>query len=96
MMNGLGPWWFPAPIRAALTRAGEWFFGEASWDIHDASYAAGQPARAVCDRGFLAAMLRDASKARPVAKMAACTVLAWFLWLMVRLFGWASYDRRRN
>ena len=95
-MNGIGPWWFPAKGRAVLTWAGGWFFSEASWAKHDASYEAGHPARAVCDRGFLAAMLRDASKARPVAKMAACCVLAWTLWALVRLFGWASYGRRSN
>ena len=90
-MNGLGPWWFPAPIRAVLTKLGLLFFQEADWDRHDASYAAGFPARSVCDRGFLAAMLRDASLARPVGKMFICTGLAWLLWALVRLFGWASY-----
>lgn len=94
-MNGLGPWWFPAWTRTVLTRMGAIFFAEADWDIHDASYAAGSPARWVCDRGFLAAMLRDASLAGSVWRMAACTCLAWLLWALVRLFGWASYRHSR-
>jgi len=89
--NGLGPWWFPAWIRRGLTSLGKMFFNEAAWEIHDESYAAGSPARAVADRGFLAAMLRDASIPRSTSKMAACTVLAWWLWSLVRLFGWMSY-----
>lgn len=91
--NGLGPWWLPPPLRRALTALGRLFFKEAAWEIHDASYLAGSPARAVCDRGFLAAMLRDASEARTAFKMALCTALAWFLWLCVRALGWASYGR---
>ena len=91
--NGLGPWWLPAPLRRLLTWAGGLFFKEAAWEIHDASYAAGTPARAVCDRGFLAAMLRDASEARTPLKMAACCGLAWFFWVLVRSFGWASFGR---
>jgi hypothetical protein len=70
---------------------GRLFFQEAAWEIHDASYIAASPARAICDRGFLAAMLRDASEARTAFKMALCTVLAWFLWGCVRALGWASY-----
>jgi hypothetical protein len=91
MANGLGPWWFPAALRRALTRAAAWFFVEADWTIHDESYAAADPERAVCDRGFLRAMLRDASNTDTTPRIAACTVLAWMLWALVRLFGWASY-----
>ena len=94
--NGLGPWWFPAWLRRVLTSAGRLFFKEAAWEIHDASYAAASPSRWACDRGFLGAMLRDASEARTPLKMLACCCLAWFLWGFVRTFGWMSYGRGRD
>ena len=94
MPNGVGPWWMPGPFRAALTRASGLFFATASWDRHDIGYARGRPARAECDRLFLAAMLADAGRAGPVWRMAGCTVLAWVFWAMVRAFGWASYGRQ--
>lgn len=93
-MNGVGPWWMPAPIRAALTVLSAMFFVTASWDRHDEGYGRGYPARAECDRLFLAAMLADAGQAGAVWRMAVCTVLAWMFWAAVRLFGWASYGRR--
>lgn len=90
-MNGLGPYWFPAAWRLALTKLSATFFDEANWAKHDEGYARRSPARSVCDRKMLGAGLRDASKAATVPRMAACTILAWFFWLMVRCFGWISW-----
>ena len=53
-MNGVGPWWFPAALRLAITRLSLVFFLTASWDRHDEGYGRGFPARAECDRKFLA------------------------------------------
>lgn len=89
--NGLGPAWFPDWLRKALTKFGSSFFDEASWDRHDEGYRAGFPARAICDRKFLQAMLRDASITTTTLRVAACTFLAWSFWLLVRLFGWITY-----
>lgn len=92
--NGMGPWWLP---KRWCKRAAAWasfFFQEANWDIHDASYSAAFPARAICDRGLLRAMLRDVSLQDPVWRIAVGTVLAWVLWALVRLGGWASYGHR--
>lgn len=94
--NGLGPWWFPQFIRRGLTNLGRVFFKEAAWEVHDASYAAGTPARHICDRGFLGAMLRDASEASSTPRMFACTALSWTFWAMCRLFGWMSYKKVRQ
>ena len=33
--NGVGPYWFPKPLRVTLTRFSLLFFDEASWDKHD-------------------------------------------------------------
>jgi hypothetical protein len=88
--NGLGAWWFPAPLRAWLTRKSAVFFNEASWIKHDIGYARGWPARDVCDRKFLQAMLRDASRRdRP----AGSAVLALLFWVCVRGGGSLSYAR---
>ncbi len=94
IVNGVGPRWAPAPVRALLTRLATAFFDEASWDHHDWGYYWGCPARAECDRRFLAAMLRDASRAGPVWRMTLANALAWLFWAAVRLGGWASYGRR--
>ncbi len=91
--NGLGPWWFPGFVRSSLTAMGRTFFDEASWDRHDEGYGRGYPSRAECDRKFLMAMLRDASLQPTVLRAWACVNLAFGLWLMVRLFGWASYNK---
>lgn len=90
--NGVGPWWAPACVRRALTWLSSWFFSEASWEHHDIGYARGRPSRAKCDRRFLAAMLRDASRAGPVWRMVAACTLAWIFWTAVRLGGWISYN----
>lgn len=92
--NGMGPWWWPTIWRKRATAWASFFFHEANWDIHDASYAAAFPARAVCDRGLLRAMMRDASLQDQVLRIAACTALGWVIWILVRLGGWASYGRR--
>ncbi len=88
--NGLGAWWFPAPLRAWLTRKSAAFFDEASWVKHDIGYAAGHPARHICDRKFLQAMLRDASRGQRPAKSA---ILALLFWVCVRIGGGFSYAR---
>lgn len=92
MGNGLGPWWFPAWLRAALTAWAARHFPSLSWQMHDASYDAGSPARWVCDRGFLRAMLGDAIGARRVAVMFALSVAAWAFWVAVRVGGRWSYN----
>jgi hypothetical protein len=72
---------------------GRTFFDEASWEHHDRGYARGYPSRAECDRKFLMAMLRDASLQPTVFRAWACIILAFGLWSLVRLFGWASYRK---
>jgi hypothetical protein len=94
--NGLGPWWFPARLRAVLTAWAARHFPTLSWQMHDASYAAGSPERWVCDRGFLRAMLVDALGASRVSMMFGLSVAAWAFWLAVRLFGWASYGQGKK
>lgn len=89
--NGLGPWWFPARLRQYLTNLGELFFEEAAWEKHDEGYALAIVSRAECDRKFLMAMLRDASRASTVGKAAICVGLAFFFWVCVRVGGAASY-----
>ena len=92
--NGLGPKWFPEAIRVWLTSLGKLFFDEASWEKHDEGYARGYPSRWECDKGFLKAMLRDARNAKTLLKSLACYLLAWLLWLLVRLFGWTTYNNK--
>lgn len=89
--NGIGPKWFPKWLRRALTRFGSTFFEEAAWDKHDEGYAAGTPSRVECDRKFLQAMLRDASRTTTTPRIAACCILAWVFWAFVRVFGWMTY-----
>jgi hypothetical protein len=95
MSNGLGPWWFPASVRKALTNLGKTFFDEASWDKHDEGYERGFPSRSECDRKFLMAMLRDASLQQTTLRAWICTKAAFFLWACVRVGGGASYGRNR-
>jgi hypothetical protein len=64
--------------------------------MHDASYEAGHPERWVCDRGFLRAMLGDSLRASRVTAMWALGIVAWVLWIAVRLGGWASYNRAKK
>lgn len=92
MSNGLGPWWFPARFRGALTRWAARYYPSLSWELHDASYAIGTPARWVCDRGFLRAMLSDAARAERVLSIFALSVIAWAMWALVRIFGGWSYN----
>lgn len=94
MKNGVGPWWFPASWRRALTDLSLRYFKEASWDKHDVGYALGRPSRAECDRKFLQAMLRDASETTTTTRVFACVSLSITFWVAVRLFGWASYNRK--
>jgi len=88
--NGLGAWWFPAPIRNWLTRKSLAFFDEAAWVKHDVGYAASNPSREMCDKKFLQAMLRDAIQHEETAKTA---TLALMFWACVRVGGGLSYGR---
>jgi len=91
MVNGVGPSWFPSSVRDKLTKFSLRFFNEASWSKHDIGYKRGNPSRYICDMKFLQAMLRDASKSKPVLKILICVLIAWFYWIWVRLLGWISY-----
>lgn len=91
MNNGIGPSWFPDWLRGALTRFGSSFFEEAAWAKHDEGYSAAHPSRSTCDRKFLQAMLRDASKTSTTLRVIACVILAFVFWLCCRLFGRPSY-----
>jgi hypothetical protein len=94
--NGVGPAWFPAPVRQALTWLSGLFFHEAAWHHHDRGYARGHPDRATCDLKFLKAMLRDASRTETASRVWACCFLAGLFWVSVRVFGWTAYRRRMN
>jgi hypothetical protein len=91
--NGLGPWWFPARLRSLLTAWASARYPSLSWELHDASYRAAHPARWICDRGFLRAMLGDAIKAQRLGAMMGLSVVAWGMWLLVRVFGKLSYGK---
>lgn len=92
MGNGLGPWWLPASLRAWLTAWASAHFPSLSWELHDASYEMGFPARWICDRGFLRAMLRDAIASKSLAGMFGLSLAAWFFWVAVRIGGRWSYN----
>jgi hypothetical protein len=94
--NGIGPSWFPAWLRRLLTKFGRSWFKEASWEKHDEGYEAGEPARHVCDLKFFQAMVRDASETKPAWRVNATIFLAFIGWVMVRLFGWMSYNRKKT
>lgn len=96
MGNGLGPWWFPAWLRAALTAWAARLFPSLFWGLHDAAYAEGKVPRWVCDRGALRAMLCDALAAESVGRMFALMAVAWFFWVLLRLFGHWSYNWGQN
>lgn len=91
--NGIGPRWFPAWLRKALTKFGNTFFVTASWDRHDEGYERGDPQRAVCDVRFYAAMVVDGEMQtgwrRPFSR-----VLAFVFYGFVRVFGWMTYGPR--
>ncbi len=89
--NGLGPEWFPAGLRAALTAWASRRYSNLAWEEHDQSYGAGYPARWVCDRGFLRAMLSRMESAT-VRGIFALTVIAFLFWAAVRLLGWTRYN----
>lgn len=92
MNNGVGPSWFPAPVRRALTWFSLLFFSEANWDKHDEGYKAGSPSRSECDRKMLQAGLRDASRTTTIPRIFVCTFLAWVYYLACRAGGWATYN----
>lgn len=92
MTNGIGPSWFPSWLRKYLTKLGSFFFEEAAWEKHDEGYSVADPSRSTCDRKFLQAMLRDASKTTTTLRVLLCTLIAWFFWCCVRMFGRPSYN----
>ncbi len=92
-VNGVGPWWFPAWPRRMLTAVAGRYFTEADWGRHDYGYATRAATRAHCDLRFLQAMLRDASGQPGAARAVTAAVIALVFWVLVRLFGWASYGR---
>lgn len=89
--NGLGPYWFPRPIRETLTKVSSLFFDEANWDKHDEGYKRKFPPRSVCDREMLKASLRDSSKVTSTSKVLLCVFLSLLFWFLCRLFGWISW-----
>ncbi|MDZ7906714.1 MAG: hypothetical protein U5N55_13815 [Cypionkella sp.] len=90
--NGLGPWWFPRSLRAGLTVWASARYPSLSWQMHDASYDAGSPARWICDRGFLRAMLTDALAAPRARTIFGLSFAAWAFWVAVRIGGHWSYN----
>lgn len=92
-MNGLGAWWFPNPVRVWLTKKSAEFFDEAAWQRHDRGYNLAIVSRETCDRKFLQAMLRDASRSHRPARTA---VIALFLWVCVRVGGSLSYGKKKR
>ena len=82
--NGVGAWWMPRRMRAAITA---WFirdFDESAAEDHDLAYWLGTASRMDIDRGFLASLLLQAQTARQRLK-------AYLIYMMVRLFGGPSY-----
>lgn len=90
-VNGLGAWWFPAPLRRYLTRKSAEFFRKAAWEKHDIGYGLGSPSRLVCDIRFLSAMVHDATYSdRPRRTL----FLALLFFFCVRVGGRLSYNRK--
>lgn len=89
--NGIGPDWFPVMLTNLLTRVGSFFFKEASWCHHDFGYSIGytKEHRALYDRLFLEAMLRDTSDANGYRPLA--FVMSYFFYYCVRLMGSHSF-----
>lgn len=95
-MNGVGPYWFPSPVRRVLTKVASLYFDEASWNKHDEGYYKRNPDRATCDFKFLQALLRDSSKKDSTLKVTVFILVSYLVWIIVRLAGWSAYNRTRN
>lgn len=91
-MNGFGPAWFPTSWRRWLTRWASFWFVSASWRKHDAGYKRAIKSRYHCDLRFYQEMHSDASKLNRGWKISAAGFLAFVFWVLVRLFGWITYN----
>ena len=91
--NGIGPGWFPAPLRALITKLASICFVEASWQHHDWGYGKGgsEVDRINCDGRFLIAMRRDVCRAPLLTKIPAWLICHGF-YIMVRLGGRSSFN----
>ena len=87
--NGCGPEWLPTVIKSLLFN---WFF-EASCNRHDEGYAEGgnEGRRYECDQLFWLAMRRDTLHYDGIGR-AARWLMALAFFVMVRLFGWMSFN----
>lgn len=90
--NGAGPAYLPGFIRRFVTKVLSFYFDEASWDHHDYGYFWGCPSKAECDRRFLSAMLRDASKQPTIALRLVARLISFLLWYIVATQGNYSYN----
>lgn len=94
LCNGIGPSYFPKSIRDWITNRASYFFREADWCHHDWGYHWGVTPKWECDKKFLQAMLRDASRCDTVVSIFTATLLAYFFWFMVTLFGGSAYNSK--
>lgn len=93
MPNGFGPESWPKKLQAAFNRFSTHYFDEASANKHDEGYKLAIKSRWHCDKRFLQAMVRDASKQERVSKIFICLILAITYWLFVRVFGSRHYGK---
>ncbi|MEP2977951.1 MAG: hypothetical protein ABJO86_00610 [Lentilitoribacter sp.] len=93
MPNGFGPESWPKKLQQAFNRFSTHYFDEASANKHDEGYALALHSRWHCDKRFLQAMLRDASKQERVSKILICLNLAIIYWLAVRVGGSRNYGK---
>jgi len=93
MPNGFGPESWPKKLQQTFNRFSTHYFDEASANKHDEGYKLAIKSRWHCDKRFLQAMLRDASKQERFSKIFICLILAITYWLSVRLFGWRHYGK---
>jgi hypothetical protein len=90
--NGVGPWWFPAWMRRALSWFSAGHFPIGIFDAHDVDYFLAVQSRRVCDRRFFVALWR-AARARRGWRQFGSMMLAAIYYGFARLFGAASYNR---
>ncbi len=90
--NGVGPSWFPAFLRAFITKQSSWFFKDASWKHHDFGYWVGHTKahRKTYDDKFLAAMKHDLKDRGLLTKIGGFIISRSFF-AAVRLGGGGSF-----
>lgn len=93
MPNGFGPESWPKKLQQAFNRFSTHYFNEASANKHDEGYRLALHSRWHCDKRFLQAMIRDASKQDRVSKIFICLNLAIIYWLAVRVGGSRNYGK---